>query len=246
MSTRACIGLGSNLGDRRATLDQALAALRASPGIEALLASAYHTTSPVGGPAGQGPFLNAAAAFETTLSPPALLHRLQALEAAAGRVRSERWGERSLDLDLLLFGNVILDSEELTIPHPHLALRRFVLEPLAEVAPQAVDPSTGLSILALLENLDRTPRVVSLVGWPPSALAAIVAAIPPDWVAQSFPECPGAAPPEQPTFIAAPPSCKTERRALARSWPAGTPILFVPESNPQHEICAACLAATRA
>ena len=87
-------------------------------------------------------FLNAAAVLETTLDPFGLLHVLQEIEERFGRVRTVRWGERTLDLDLLLFDDRIVDTPELTIPHPRLAERRFVLEPLAEIAPEAVDPVT--------------------------------------------------------------------------------------------------------
>ena len=93
--------------------------------------SSFHETEPVGGPPGQGPYLNAAACIETTLEPPAVLQLLQEIEAKNGRVRLVRWGERTLDLDLLLFDDRIVETPELTIPHPRMAVRRFVLEPLA-------------------------------------------------------------------------------------------------------------------
>jgi 2-amino-4-hydroxy-6-hydroxymethyldihydropteridine diphosphokinase len=157
MGTLALIGLGSNVGDRKAHLDAAVAALAETPGVTVRGVSSYHETAPVGGPPGQGAFLNAAAAIETTLDPRELLATLQAIEARAGRVRDVRWAERTLDLDLLLFGNLILDSAELTVPHPRMAIRRFVLAPLVEVAPSAVDPFTGRTISELLVNLDAAP-----------------------------------------------------------------------------------------
>jgi 2-amino-4-hydroxy-6-hydroxymethyldihydropteridine diphosphokinase len=157
MSAAAYVALGSNVGDRRAHLDAAVAALDETPGVTVHAVSSYHETAPVGGPPGQGPFLNAAAAIETTLDPRELLATLQAIEARAGRVRDVRWAERTLDLDLLLFGNLILDSAELTVPHPRMAVRRFVLAPLVEVAPSAVDPFTGRTISELLVNLDADP-----------------------------------------------------------------------------------------
>src|SRR4051812_543889 len=104
MSTLALIGLGSNLGDRRAHLDRAVADLAAIRGSDLRSVSRFHETAPVGGPSGQGAYLNAAAALETTLEPLDLLRRLQEIEWRAGRIRTLRWGERPLDLDLLLFG----------------------------------------------------------------------------------------------------------------------------------------------
>src|SRR4051794_33153729 len=133
MGTLALIGLGSNLGDRKAQLDAAVAALAVASGIALRAVSPLHETAPVGGPGGQGSFLNAAAAIETTLDPKALLRSLHAIEIQGGRVRAERWGERTLDLDLLLFGDAVIDTLGLRIPHPRLAVRRFVLAPLAQI-----------------------------------------------------------------------------------------------------------------
>jgi 2-amino-4-hydroxy-6-hydroxymethyldihydropteridine diphosphokinase len=155
MAFRAMIGLGSNLGDRAAMLEGALAALSSTPGVRIERVSSVCETEPVGGPTGQGPYLNAAAAIETTLEPLVLLRVLQAIEARFGRGRTVRWGERTLDLDLLLFDDRVIDSPELTVPHPRLAERRFVLEPLAEIAPDAVEPTTGRTVSGLLRELDR-------------------------------------------------------------------------------------------
>jgi 2-amino-4-hydroxy-6-hydroxymethyldihydropteridine diphosphokinase len=154
VATIAYIALGSNLGDRKAILDGAIAALRESPGVAGLAVSSLHETDPVGGPAGQGRYLNAAAAVETTLDPLQLLTLLHSIEARFGRVRSARWGERTLDLDLLLFGDQIIATPELSVPHPSLTARRFVLEPLCEIAPNAVDPRTERKIADLLASLD--------------------------------------------------------------------------------------------
>ena len=155
MASLALIGLGSNLGDRGALLEAAIGALSDTPGIEVRRVSAFHETEPVGGPPGQGPYLNAAAALETTLAPEELLWVLQSIEVRFGRARTVRWGARTLDLDLLLFGDRILETAELTVPHPRLAERRFVLEPLVEVAPDAVEPRTDRTISELLVELNR-------------------------------------------------------------------------------------------
>jgi len=172
MGTLALISLGSNLGDRKARLDSAVATLAEAPGVLVRAVSSYHETAPVGGPGGQGAFLNAAAALATSLDPTDLLSLLQSIEQSAGRIRTVRWGERSLDLDLLLYGDRRLrsshcpvgghDEIELIVPHPRLAVRRFVLAPLAEIGRDAIDPCTGRTVADLLANLDRRPSLVAL------------------------------------------------------------------------------------
>jgi 2-amino-4-hydroxy-6-hydroxymethyldihydropteridine diphosphokinase len=157
-SSVALIGLGSNVGDREATLKGAIAALGNSPGVVVRSVSSFHETEPIGGPAGQGMFLNAAAVLDTTLDPLELLKILQAIEARFGRVRTVHWGERTLDLDLLLFGDQVIETPELSVPHPRFTTRRFVLEPLAEVAPTAVDPVTKRTIAEILRELNQGPR----------------------------------------------------------------------------------------
>ncbi len=156
MYSFAVIGLGSNLGDRLANLSGAIADLGQVPGIKVLQVSPFHETEPVGGPPGQGMFLNAVVAIETALEPLPLLHVLQEIEARFGRERSVHWGERTLDLDLLLFDDRIIDTPELRVPHPRMHTRRFVLEPLVEVAPAAVDPVTGRPFAAILADLIRS------------------------------------------------------------------------------------------
>ncbi len=155
MSSLALIGLGSNVGDRRAALEGAIAALNRTPGVSVRKVSSFHETEPVGGPPGQGKYLNAAAVLETTIDPMAVLRLLQEIEAQFGRVRTVRWGERTLDLDLLLFDDRIIDTPELVVPHPRYATRRFVLEPLAEIAPEAVDPVTKQTVAERLADLER-------------------------------------------------------------------------------------------
>jgi len=150
---RAAIALGSNLGDRRANLDGAVARLGASPGIRLLARSAWHWSAPLGPP--QPDYLNGCAVLETTLTPEALLDRLLAIERQFGRVRGERWGPRTLDLDLIFFGQRQLRGARLHVPHPCLRERAFVLEPLAEIAPGWIDPVTGLSVAQLADALRR-------------------------------------------------------------------------------------------
>ena len=129
-TVRAFVGLGSNLGDRRAFLT---AAVRDLPNKVAV--SGVYKTAPIGGPA-QGPFLNLVVEMRTSVGPYDLLAICQQLEASAGRARTERWGPRTLDVDVLLYGEFELDDAELTIPHPRMNERAFVLYPLAELAPE--------------------------------------------------------------------------------------------------------------
>lgn len=132
---RAFIGLGSNIGDRQAALDEALRQLKAIDGIKSVCCSNYYETAPVGG-IQQGDFLNAVVAVETTLSPQVLLAHCQAIELRGGRQRVERWGPRTLDLDLLDYGQQVIQSDPLTLPHPEAAHRAFVLIPWAELDPE--------------------------------------------------------------------------------------------------------------
>jgi len=141
--TRAYVGLGANLGDRERSLRAAVEALAAVDGIEVVAVSKLRETEPVG--VGEQPrFLNGVAVLETTLSAHDLLDRLLAVEQRFGRVRvPEEHAPRTLDLDLLLYGDETIDEPGLTVPHPRLHERRFVLEPLAELAPGVVVPGRG-------------------------------------------------------------------------------------------------------
>jgi 2-amino-4-hydroxy-6-hydroxymethyldihydropteridine diphosphokinase len=149
VAARAFVALGSNLGDRRALLEFAVAQLRTSAGIEVLAVSPVYETDPVGGPP-QGAYLNAAVALRTALAPRALLERLLAIEALAGRERGAvRDAPRRLDLDLLCYGDLVLDEPGLTLPHPRLHERAFALVPLADLAPELVHPVLGESVARL-------------------------------------------------------------------------------------------------
>ena len=132
MSEIAYVALGSNLGDRRAYLEQACAAIAAIPECRVVAVSAVEETAPLGGLA-QPPYLNQMLAIETTLEPAVLLEHLHAIETQAGRVRASRWGSRTLDLDIVLFDHRVVNSPELVIPHPGLADRPFWQRELAEL-----------------------------------------------------------------------------------------------------------------
>jgi 2-amino-4-hydroxy-6-hydroxymethyldihydropteridine diphosphokinase len=131
--TRAFLALGSNLGDRRTYLRSAVAGL---PDVVAV--SSLYETEPVGGPASQPPYLNAVVELDTERTARELLDIAHSLEKAAMRVRGERWGPRTLDVDVLLVGDCEIDEEDLVVPHPRMWERRFVLEPLSELAPDLV------------------------------------------------------------------------------------------------------------
>jgi 2-amino-4-hydroxy-6-hydroxymethyldihydropteridine diphosphokinase len=148
---RVVVALGSNVGDRRAHLDFAVSKLRTL--FTNLAVSRYYNTVPVGVSGPQAMFLNAAAAGETTLSARALLDALLAIEEERGRERPYPNAPRSLDLDLILFGEVVIEEPGLIVPHPRFRERRFVLEPLAEVAPELRDPISGRTVDDLLLNL---------------------------------------------------------------------------------------------
>lgn len=142
MSARVYLGLGSNLGDREAYLRRACALLAARPGITIRRLSPIYETAPVG-PVPQGPFLNAVLEADTDLPPRELLRAANEVEASLGRVRETRWGPRTVDVDILLYGDLVLEEPDLRIPHPRLAERAFVLVPLADLAPDLVVPGQG-------------------------------------------------------------------------------------------------------
>ena len=150
--TRAYVGLGANLGPREVTLLRAADLLAAADGVEVVAVSQLRETDPVG-VVEQPPFLNGAIALDTSLSPRAVLELLLEIEEELGRVRGERWGPRTVDLDLLVYGDERVDEDGLHVPHPRLHERGFALEPLAELDPELEIPGFG-SVSALLDGLD--------------------------------------------------------------------------------------------
>lgn len=156
--TRSFLGLGSNMGDRRQRLGEAVAALPEVVGVSAL-----YETAPIGGPE-QDPYLNLVVELDTCLGPWLLLQRCRGLERAADRVRVVRWGPRTLDIDVLLHGDTEMQAADLTIPHPRMWDRRFVLQPLADLAPDLVSAAQHVAVAA-----QEVERVADLEGWPAGA-----------------------------------------------------------------------------
>lgn len=147
------IGFGSNIGDRLVHIQDAIRALSETEGITLQKISSVYQTEPVGYET-QAQFLNGVAAIQTDLSPLSLLHILKDIETAVGRRHRIRWGPREIDLDILLYGDMCLQTEKLIIPHPEMHRRRFVLAPLAEIAPNLVHPVFQETVQSLLEHLE--------------------------------------------------------------------------------------------
>ena len=176
------IGCGSNQGARREQLDRAIELLGGMPGITIRAVSRHRETRPIGGPPDQEPFLNGACLLETELGPHELLGVLAAVENTLHRDRTERWGPRTLDLDILLYDqlvldNVVVDRVALTIPHPRMTTRRFVLEPAVEIAPLLRHPLAACTLRDLLDNISKPHLHVAVVGVPGSGAAEVAAAI---------------------------------------------------------------------
>ena len=155
----AYIGFGSNIGDRLTHIQNAIHTLSKTEGVILQKISSVYKTDPVGYEA-QAHFLNGVAAIQTDLPPLSLLHALKDIETAIGRKHRIRWGPREIDLDILIYGDLRLQTEKLVIPHPEMHLRRFVLVPLAEITPDLVHPVFQETIHALLERLEDDKSVL--------------------------------------------------------------------------------------
>jgi len=163
----AHVGLGSNMGDRELNLRRALQAIDARPDIEVTAVSSFHETEPVGGPP-QDAYLNAAATVRTTLSARGLLDALHGIEAQLGRERGARWGPRTLDLDLLLYDDVVNDEPGLVLPRDDINRYAFVLRPLAELAGGERHPVSGQTYDELWAAFDADSQPMQRVDWPPA------------------------------------------------------------------------------
>lgn len=161
---RTLIGLGSNLGDRAQRLEQALTLLDSEPDCTLLRRSAWYQTQAIGGPADQPAFLNGAAVIETTLDPEPFHARLLSVEARLGRRREVRWAPRTIDLDLLLYDDRVIELPDLVVPHPRMVVRRFVLVPGAEIAADWLHPTLGWTLGRLLDHIDHAAAYLAMTG----------------------------------------------------------------------------------
>ena len=156
---RVFVGIGSNLGDRVLNCKKALNGISAFAKIVGV--SSVYETEPVGNE-GQPDFINCTAEIETALPPLELLERLHSVEDKLERLRGERWGPRTIDIDIIFYDDLIIDTDELTIPHLSAHTRRFVLEPICEIDPWLVHPGFGVHVYKLLNDLEDTKQVVKI------------------------------------------------------------------------------------
>jgi len=156
------IGIGSNLGDSLANCRQAMQAIEAEKGNKIVACSPFYLTEPVGRK-DQNWFVNAVIAVETNFSPRQLMEFLRHIEKSMGRERKERWGPRIIDLDILFYANLICQEDDLQIPHPEMVKRRFVLQPLQDIAPHLVHPQLGKTVREILNDLPPGEKVISLL-----------------------------------------------------------------------------------
>ncbi len=168
------IALGANLGDRRQSLQQAVKKIEAHEKVASITVSSMLASEAVGGDSKQGEYLNAAALLETSLPPVRFLKLLQKVENELGRTRAQRWGPRTIDLDLLLYDDLVVQDPSLSVPHPRMAFRRFVLEPAAEIAPTMVHPTIGWTMEKLLNHLNSAAPYIAVATAPGTGESKIV------------------------------------------------------------------------
>ena len=150
--SKTAIALGSNLGDSLTTLESSLTVINSIPGVNLVAVSSWYRTQPIGPP--QPDYLNGCAILNVQQTPEELLALLQAVELQFGRVRNEKWGARTLDLDIILYEDLMINTPNLTIPHPRIHERAFVLVPLAQIAADWQEPKTGKAIAQLAGEID--------------------------------------------------------------------------------------------
>jgi 2-amino-4-hydroxy-6-hydroxymethyldihydropteridine diphosphokinase len=195
---RCYLSLGGNLGPVRNAFNDALARLAAAPGTSVIAVTRFHRTEPVGPDAG-GEFLNAAAEIDTPLSPLELLDSLQSIELALGRQRTIRWGPRPIDLDLIFYGSEIIDLPQLVVPHPAAWYRRFVLDPLVEIAPHFVHPERQADIRTLHARLLARPLGAAFAGGRSEDRIVLIGKLAAEFPNVNFVEREGANPPAIPS-----------------------------------------------
>ncbi len=171
------IGLGANRGERATAIASAVERLGQLPGTAVVQRSRLHASQAAIGGVAQNEFLNAVVQVETSMAPHQLLHALHVIEQQLGRRRLERWGAREIDLDLLLYDDMICADAELVLPHARMAFRRFVLQPAAEIAPGRLHPPTGFTIQELLERIDAVPRRIVVTGAPRQRLRTVASMV---------------------------------------------------------------------
>jgi dihydroneopterin aldolase/2-amino-4-hydroxy-6-hydroxymethyldihydropteridine diphosphokinase len=159
--SKVFIGIGSNLGNKEENICKAIKLIGELDSTEVIDASSFYKTSPVGF-VDQDWFINAVIKIKTYLPPNELMSSLLSIESSLGRIRKEKWGARTIDLDILFYGNIILNEEDITVPHPHLHERKFVLEPFCEIEPEFVHPVYNKSILRLCNELQGDERITKL------------------------------------------------------------------------------------
>lgn len=174
---RCLVGCGANVGSPREQLERAVELLGYMPGVSVVGVSRLRETRPIGGPPGQPAFLNGACLVETELPPEDLLGVLQSVENALYRERNGHWGPRTIDLDLLLYEDVVLKTASLTIPHPRMVTRRFVLEPAAEIAGGLVHPAAGCTVADLLDNISHPMPYVAIAAVPAAGGPEVASAV---------------------------------------------------------------------